>query len=168
MNTVSTISKTSQVFESPLVPTGIASTSKRKSDMVYLTHAKKKKLNEDISPTVSKSLDHVPEKLLNEQAGIVRADSKPNSIVEQYTVNEVVWAKIKGSIPWPAKITSIATTGLKRYEVVWFNDYRKSKLYRSQISKFHTHFIEFSVHFPKSIKVETAAKEALLYLSQNS
>lgn len=150
-----------------------SSTSKRKSDTVYLTRAKKRKLDEatvHLLPVMNEQLDHEPKKVMNKQSDPepLQAESKANVVAELYNINEVVWAKIKGSVPWPARITSISTTGLKRYEVVWFNDYRKSRLFRSQIFKFYKHFSEYSKHFSKSIGVETAAKEALLYLSEKS
>lgn len=59
-------------------------------------------------------------------------------VIPDFVQNEIVWAKIKGSSHWPARISRILTSSNGRimYEVVWFNDYRRSKIGRLQIHKF--------------------------------
>lgn len=77
---------------------------------------------------------------------------------------EVVWAKLRGHPMWPAKIDRIYGTKNQMTEVIWFNDYRRSKLLKSQLCKFHANFDEMSKHFEKHVGLETAAKEALIYV----
>lgn len=52
-------------------------------------------------------------------------------------------------------------------EVIWFNDYRKTKLYRSQLFKFTPNIDEFAKKFKGTAGLETAAKEALYSYGQN-
>lgn len=79
--------------------------------------------------------------------------------VVEFTPDEVVWAKLKGHPHWPAKIVRHEN---KKYEIFWFNDYRKSKVFRSQIFKFNQfNFEKFSK--TKKLGFEAALKEAILY-----
>lgn len=80
-------------------------------------------------------------------------------------IDEVVWAKIKGHTHWPAKIKAFPSS--KMAIVVWFNDYRTTKIYRTQLFKFLVHFDEFSKKFDQIIGLETAAQEALIYFGQS-
>lgn len=49
--------------------------------------------------------------------------------------------------------------------VVWFNDYRTTKMYRTQLLyKFLNNYDEYSKNFNKTIGLKTAAQEALIYL----
>lgn len=58
---------------------------------------------------------------------------EPNAIVKiEFRIGEVVWAKIKGFPAWPAKIKSVVSS--KMILVVWFNDYRVTKVYNSSSS----------------------------------
>lgn len=77
----------------------------------------------------------------------------------EFAVNEIVWAKIKGHNAWPAQIISFPTN--KMVLVRWFNDYRETKIYRTQIFKFLLNFDRFSVNFNKTAGLYTAAREAL-------
>lgn len=87
-------------------------------------------------------------------------DSNEIALIE-FSVGDVVWAKIKGYPHWPAKIT--AFTSKLMVEVFWFNDYRRTKIYRTQLSKFIPCFEQFSVHFDNHVGLRTAAKEAMIY-----
>lgn len=80
----------------------------------------------------------------------------------EFRVGEVVWAKIKGSPHWPAKILTLHSN--RRAEVVWFNDYRKTKIYQTQLFKFLIHFDEFAKKFNDTVGLKTAAQEGLMYL----
>lgn len=55
----------------------------------------------------------------------------------------------------------------RRAVVFWFNDYRKTNLYRTQIFKFLVNFDEFSKRFSDTVGLEAAAKEALIVYGQN-
>lgn len=90
-----------------------------------------------------------------------------NNVIEKITfsIGEIVWAKIRGFKTWPAKIRSFPSN--KMAEVIWFNDYRRTKLYRSQLFKFLKHFDENSKYFSNTVGLETAAKEALFCYGQN-
>lgn len=79
-----------------------------------------------------------------------------------FKVGEVVWCKIRGSPYWPAKILKFEN---RKYEVYWFNDYRRSKVFFSQLYKFEKYFTEFAKKFDSSSALETAAKEALMFLT---
>lgn len=79
----------------------------------------------------------------------------------EYRIGEVVWAKIKGSPAWPAKIKFFASS--RMVVVTWFNDYRTTKIYKTQLFKFLTHFDAFAKNFDSSIGLKTAAQEALIY-----
>lgn len=46
-----------------------------------------------------------------------------------------------------------------------FNDYRYSNVYETQIYKFHNYFEQFSQRFESHIGLETAAREALIYIA---
>lgn len=50
--------------------------------------------------------------------------------------------------------------------VTWLNDYRVTKLYRTQIFKFLTHFDEFSKRFDDTVGLKTAAREGLICFGQ--
>lgn len=82
-----------------------------------------------------------------------------------FKVDEVVWAKIKGHPHWPAKIKCFPNA--KMAIVVWFNDYRTTKVYRTQLHKFLINFDKFAVRFSDSIGLKTAAQEALIYFGHN-
>lgn len=84
--------------------------------------------------------------------------SKTVSVIE-FSMDEVVFAKIKGYPTWPAKIVGFEN---KRCEIQWFNDYRRSKVFRSQLFKFNDANVDkFSK--AKKLGVETAIKEAIVY-----
>lgn len=79
-----------------------------------------------------------------------------------FRINEVVWGKIRGFVAWPAKIIDIDQ---RTYTIRWFNDYRTSKLFRSQIFSFYSNFEEFAKNFDKKIGLKTATQEAMMYLA---
>lgn len=76
-----------------------------------------------------------------------------------FKLNEIIWAKIRGHPAWPAKIVDFPSP--KMALVVWYNDYRKTKVYRTQLFKFLINFDKFAGDFDKSIGLKTAAREAL-------
>lgn len=85
---------------------------------------------------------------------------------EFFRPGQVVWAKLRGFPCWPAKIERICGDKKQLIEIFWFNDYRRSKVFRSQIFDFHKHFAQYAVEFENHIGLDTAAKEALIYLSK--
>lgn len=54
-----------------------------------------------------------------------------------------------------------SAAGAIMYEISWYNDYRKSKIYKSQAHKFLNNFEEFSAKFDDIIGLRTAAFEAM-------
>lgn len=126
---------------------GLQRTKKRKLDAL-IKKTKKQKSSEQMGLPIT---EVVTSNINTKNENIV-------SVLE-FARGEIVWGKLRGWPHWPAKIKRIEQ---KKYEVVWFNDYRKSKLFRSQIYKFCKNFDEFSKKFGKTIGLETAAKEALL------
>lgn len=80
-----------------------------------------------------------------------------------FKIGEIVWAKIKGFPHWPCVIRAFH----KNMAIVfWFNDYRQTKIYRTQLFKFLPNFDTFSKLFSQKIGLETAAKEALIAYGQ--
>lgn len=142
---------------------------KRKSDLILteMKNSKKQKKTDDELP--------ISEMKPSEKQKISEAsqlDEKQNSKTKEcnivanllYSIDEVVWGKIRGWPHWPARVTSIEQN---KYVVTWFNDYRKSKLFHTQLFKFYPNFESFSNKFSSSIGLETAAKEALLYIGHS-
>lgn len=82
-----------------------------------------------------------------------------------FRVNEVVWAKIKGYPHWPAKIKRIDST--KMVTVYWFNDYRITKIYKTQLTKFLINFERYALTFDQHIGLKRAAFEALQFYGSN-
>lgn len=88
--------------------------------------------------------------------------AKPELVIAPiiFRVSEVVWAKIKGSVPWPARIKSFPSN--RMVIVVWLNDYRTTKIYRTQIFKFLTNFDTYAKNFDKTVGLKKAAQEGLM------
>lgn len=80
-----------------------------------------------------------------------------------FSVDEVIWDKIRGWPHWPCRILEIDTRR-NRFKVYWFNDYRTTNLYRSQIFKFYANFDIFAEKFATTIGLKDAAREAMLYI----
>lgn len=80
-----------------------------------------------------------------------------------FKINDIVWGKIKGSPHWPAKIDRITATsnGLIMYELVWYNDYRRTKVNRLQVFNFLDNFEKFAKRFGDIIGLKTAGFEAM-------
>lgn len=76
---------------------------------------------------------------------------------------DVIWAKIKGSPFWPAKVERIYGAKNQMMEIQWFNDYRRSKIFKTQGEHFLENFRKNSKVFDRHIGLETAAKEAVLH-----
>lgn len=104
----------------------------------------------------------------SEKTSAKRRKVEPYEIAElEYSIGEVIWAKIRGFPCWPAKIESIKSGKKQSYDIVWFNDYRRSNVFKTQIYKFYPNFERFSPTFSTHIGLETAAKEALIHLGSN-
>lgn len=145
----------------------MAHSSKRKNDIeaTYMTRSKKPKLSKEMSQPMT---EITPVNIVDEKQK-VEVSLPANNIVAkfQYSINEIVWTKIRGFPHWPAKVIANERGKVStRYEVLWLNDYRKSKVYESQMFKFYPNFEEFSAKFSTTIGLETAAKEALIYLAK--
>lgn len=98
----------------------------------------------------------------NEMAQVVVKEENTQIVARiDYKINEVVWAKIKGFPHWPAKLKRIDSN--KMVTVVWFNDYRTTKIYKTQLSKFLLNFEQFAHTFEQHIGLKKAAHEALIY-----
>lgn len=128
---------------------GDDSTKKRKSELaIDSQHVKKKKT---VKGTVIETMD------------ISSDDSNPLTVaVMPFAVGEVIWGKLHGWPFWPAKILAINN---QRIEVEWFNDYRTTKLFKSQICKFYTNYDVFSEKFDSTVGLKVAAMEALEYIA---
>lgn len=82
--------------------------------------------------------------------------------VMPFSTGEVIWCKIRGAVHWPAKILLIGT---RQIEVEWFNDYRTSKVFRSQIYKFYPNFRLFAEKFDTTVGLKAAAQEAMIHIA---
>lgn len=120
-----------------------------------ITQTKKQKISEKTGMPATKVINE------NHDSEINISTNKTVAVLA-FSVNEIVWGKIRGWPHWPARVTSIEG---RKFEVVWFNDYRKSKLFRTQLFKFCDNFEQFAQKFPTTIGLETAAKEALLLMA---
>lgn len=80
---------------------------------------------------------------------------------QPFKVGEVIWGKIRGWNHWHCKIITILP---RRYEVIWYNDFRVTKLYRSQIYKFVPNFDLFAEKFDTTVGLRQAAEQAMLEL----
>lgn len=101
------------------------------------------------------------------QPSIEKCSSAEANVVARidFAVGDVVWAKFKGFPHWPARIT--AFTSKLMVEVFWFNDYRRTRIYRTQLFTFLPHFEEFSLKFDDHIGLRTAAREAMIYFGNS-
>lgn len=95
-------------------------------------------------------------------APITKKTTTMEVAIMDFQIDEVVWAKLRGFVHWPAKVKAFCKNMII---VVWFNDYRTTKLYKSQLSKFLPNFDEYSKKFDKTVGLKTAAQEALIFLS---
>lgn len=123
---------------------------KRRSDLSFRKLSKKPKLNDvsEITPT-------------SKASGPNQGNNASNGTVANFPfkIDEVVWGKIRGP-HWPCRIIGI---GDRWFEVEWFNDYRTTKLYRSQLFKFCPNFEIFSEKFTTTVGLKDATEEALHY-----
>lgn len=107
---------------------------------------------------------NLPEtKIISKNAPIAKSTAIVRRANVEFSVDEIVWGKLRGHSHWPCKIISIEQN---RFVVTWFNDYRNSTLFRTQMFKFMPNFKEFAKKFSSSVALETAAKEALISLAQ--
>lgn len=68
--------------------------------------------------------------------------------------NKIFYIPILIGFPsWPAKIKSFH--GSKMVTVVWFNDWRTTKIYRGQMLKFLEHFDACAKNFDKSVGLKS-------------
>lgn len=82
-----------------------------------------------------------------------------------FSTNEIIWARIRGHPYWPAKVMRIYGVRLQMLEILWLNDYRRSKINKGQAKKFLKHFEEYAAAFSKHVGLETAAKEGMIYIA---
>lgn len=144
------------------------STKKRKSDCLSIdnTNCKKRRLSKN---TVIECLEiqnaakeHDIESNEKQLPKNSASSTDTTVAVNHLVVGEVIWGKIRGWPHWPAKI--IRFHG-RLVEVEWFNDYRTTKLYKSQVFKFYPNYDIFAEKFATSVGLKTAATEALIYIT---
>lgn len=137
---------------------------KRKSETVIMTRSKKQKMMNEDGMHKTDEIQRSETKNSKSLQDIEKKTQPTKTIATlSFRIGEIVWCKVRGSWHWPAKVLSFDG---RRYEVYWFNDYRRSKVFLSQLFKFEQNFRQFSVRFSSVVGLETAAKEALIYLSQ--
>lgn len=150
----------------------ISKATKRSSSNIeagIMTRSKKAKMatNACVSPAVEIPAIQKPKSISSntinksEQAKTVQSASQSNAVANmKFVPGEVVWCKIRGWSHWPGIIKTIENN---KFNVLWFNDYRTSKVFHTQLFKFHLNFNEFTKKFGRVVGLETAAKEAVLY-----
>lgn len=77
---------------------------------------------------------------------------------QPFKVGEVIWGKIRGWPHWPGKIVHVFP---QQFEVIWYNDFRVTKLYRSQIYKFAANLQIFAEKLDTTIGLREAAEQAM-------
>lgn len=131
------------------------------------TSAKRRKLHGATGTANTDNLSH--DDNTKEDTPNLSLVPKPNNVESSivhtsanFSVGEVVWAKIRGYPHWPARINWLTD---RRAEVVWFNDYRRTKIYKFHLFKFLTHFDQFASKFNDTVGLQAAAQEGLMCLS---
>lgn len=81
----------------------------------------------------------------------------------QFRVGDVVWCKLKGFPKWPAKIKEICDQNNNYITIVWFNDYRITKVHRGQLAEFKNVPDAILSKTKKNVRLEKAVKEAMIY-----
>lgn len=156
----------------------------RKKSSAEIVATQRRKIDRKIKSTVkSNSLD-VTSKGTPTQTTEISANTSKGSTDEiipqisetltvakpEFAVNEIIWAKLKGFCHWPARIDKVIRThsGSTMYEVIWYNDNRRSKMYKLQVFKFLENFEQFAKKFDDVIGLKTAAYEAMYTYRQNN
>lgn len=155
-------------------------TAKRKNDDQlngYNLRSKKPKLNEVVNnhEEILATTCEQPKMTTCEQRKIATCSSSDNGKIVYkpvttiaapgFAIGEIVWGRIKGWPHWPGKVKRIESN---RFEIIWFNDYRTSKLSKNQIFKFHSNFTEFTQEAHLKVGLSTAVKEALLSIASKT
>lgn len=143
-------------------PTGVP---EQKSDERKIKTIKKGGQNKETDRsncTKEKSKIHLDE---NQENNETKESTVDNQIaLLDFKIGDVVWSKLSGHPIWPSKIERIYGIKHQMLEIVWFNDYRRSKIYKTQAQKFLPNFQKHAHLFDKHIGLETAAKEAMIYI----
>lgn len=92
-------------------------------------------------------------------------ESNPIRIIaqQQFRISEIVWAKLGHFPSWPCKIERLYGVRNQMVEVLWFNDFRRSKMHIANIYKFFDKFQEFSKDADIHVGLNRAIKEAIIY-----
>lgn len=85
-----------------------------------------------------------------------------------FQIDDAVWVKIRGHPTWPAKIEKFHYGRTLMVDVFWFNDYRRTKVFGSQLQNFLLNLQTYKHTFQNHIGLETAVKEAMIYLTSKS
>lgn len=116
--------------------------------------------SESVSNSVQQDMEPPAKRIKISSASQMRKTKSESAIAMiEFSIDEVVWGKLKGHPHWPAKICKFEKN---KFEIFWFNDYRKSTVYRSQLFKFNDSNVKA---FSKVLKggLEAAIKEAIVY-----
>lgn len=95
-----------------------------------------------------------------------KTKSTKNKLIrkESYAIGEIVWSHLKGWPAWPCRIEGMIGN---RASVHWYNDYRKSNVSISSLTKFWIGFEQNKHKFPKRIDIKTACQEACIEMIKN-
>lgn len=131
---------------------------------------KKLQMYQNSRPIIAESskVNDISNKSCTCTALVKRENGGPMAMLIQtpdFKLNEIIWAEIKGFPGWPAKIIDFPTP--KMALVVWYNDHRRTKVFRTQLFKFLNNYDKFAVNFDTHIGLKTAAREALYCLGNS-
>lgn len=151
----------SDAFYDELVPQTKRRKTVNKKEMIAV---EKQHIEESFDDSANKAND-IPSTSSISKVVETRIDVNKQICLAPFKVGEVVWAKMRGYPCWPAKVENIYGARMHMARVYWFNDYRKSPMHIGALSKFFVNFTEFAKHKDSHIGLETAIKEALIYLA---
>lgn len=169
----------SAISAQPVVDTTKKSEKRKLNDVEHMTRIKRRKLvetssNADTTTLTTNAVVKSPNTIQYESPKLLNLTTSTQPVVDAvepntdmtmalmpYAVGEVVWGKIRGWPHWPARIIRILP---RLYEVEWFNDFRTTKLYRSQMLRFRPNFTVFVEKFDTTIGLREAAEQAMMYL----
>lgn len=102
---------------------------------------------------------------LNKNSDGNKKEQQSNQIVKMtFQIDDAVWVKIRGFPTWPAKVERFHYGRALMADVYWFNDYRRTKVFGSQLQSFISNFDTYKDTFQNHIGLETAVKEAMYHL----
>lgn len=92
----------------------------------------------------------------------IKVETNKIIVNKNFIIGDIVWCKIKGFRPWPAKVAGFDKNNIF---VHWFNDNRYSTVSLKQLYSFSEYCLNFSQNVSGAL--EKAIKEALIVMRKN-